>query len=130
MSCYILPLSEKISIISPQQDKSVIHAFPPNGTLRGAVQGNVPVTDAIIIFYLFTCLRLVMNSSSVKAQLVPSYHCPCSCKQKNNSRNRTARERQRPAVPCFSTLSRQQRDIRKNVTEHKMCVLIFSTNFV
>ena len=30
----------------------------------------------------------------------------------------------------FSTLSHKRHDFRKNVTEHKMCVLIFSTTFV
>jgi hypothetical protein len=34
------------------------------------------------------------------------------------------------AVPYFSTLSHKRNDFRKNVIEHKMCVLIFSTNFV
>ena len=33
------------------------------------------------------------------------------------------------APPCFSTLSHKRRDFRKEVTEHKMCVLIFSTTF-
>ena len=33
------------------------------------------------------------------------------------------------ARQCFSTLSHKQHDFRKNVTEHKMCVLIFSTTF-
>jgi hypothetical protein len=33
-------------------------------------------------------------------------------------------------VPYFSTLSHKRHDFRKNVTEHKMCVLIFSTTFV
>ena len=32
--------------------------------------------------------------------------------------------------PHFSTLSHKRYDFRKNVTEHKMCVLIFSTIFV
>ena len=37
-----------------------------------------------------------------------------------------------PSVTCpvlqhFSTLPRKQRDFRKNIIEHKMCVLIFST---
>ena len=31
------------------------------------------------------------------------------------------------APPYFSTLSHKRRDFRKQVTEHKMCVLIFST---
>jgi hypothetical protein len=34
------------------------------------------------------------------------------------------------APPYFSTLSHQRRDFRKNVVEHKMFVLIFSTTFV
>jgi hypothetical protein len=35
-----------------------------------------------------------------------------------------------PAVPYFSTLSRKLNDFRqKRYAEHKMCVLIFSTNF-
>ena len=33
-------------------------------------------------------------------------------------------------LPYFSTLSHKQHDFRKNVIEHKMCVLIFSTTFV
>jgi hypothetical protein len=34
-------------------------------------------------------------------------------------------------LPYFSTLSHKRHDFRKkNVTEHKMCVLIFSTTFV
>jgi hypothetical protein len=35
-----------------------------------------------------------------------------------------------PTVPYFSTLSHKRHDFRKNVIEHKMCVLILSTNFV
>jgi hypothetical protein len=31
-----------------------------------------------------------------------------------------------PAVPCFSTLSHKRHDLRENVSEHKMRVLIFS----
>jgi hypothetical protein len=30
----------------------------------------------------------------------------------------------------FSTVSHKRHDFRKKVTEHKMCVLIFSTTFV
>ena len=30
----------------------------------------------------------------------------------------------------FSTLSHKRYDFRKKVTEHKMCVLVFSTEFV
>jgi hypothetical protein len=30
----------------------------------------------------------------------------------------------------FSTLSHKRQDLEKKVTEHKMCVLIFSTAFV
>ena len=32
------------------------------------------------------------------------------------------------AVQYFSTLSHKQRDFRKKVIEHEMCVMIFSTN--
>jgi hypothetical protein len=35
-----------------------------------------------------------------------------------------------PAVPYFSTVSHKRCDIRKKVTEHKMCILIFSAVFV
>ena len=35
-----------------------------------------------------------------------------------------------PALQYFSTLAHKGHKFRKNVTEHKMCVLIFSTNFV
>jgi hypothetical protein len=34
------------------------------------------------------------------------------------------------AAPNFSTLSHKRCDFRKNVTEHKMCVLILSATFV
>jgi len=34
-----------------------------------------------------------------------------------------------PALPYFSTLSHKRHDLRKNVTENKMCVLIASTTF-
>ena len=33
------------------------------------------------------------------------------------------------SIIFFATLSHKRHDFRKNVTEHKMCVLIFSTNF-
>ena len=32
-----------------------------------------------------------------------------------------------PALHYFSTLSHKRYDFRKNVLEHKMCVLVFST---
>jgi hypothetical protein len=32
--------------------------------------------------------------------------------------------------PNISTLSDKKYDFRENVTEHKMCVLIFSTTFI
>ena len=35
-----------------------------------------------------------------------------------------------PALQYFSTLSHKLHDFREKVTEHKMCVLIFSTTFV
>jgi len=35
-----------------------------------------------------------------------------------------------PALPHFSTLSHERHAFRKEVTEHKMCVLIFSKTFV
>jgi hypothetical protein len=35
-----------------------------------------------------------------------------------------------PAVPYFSILSHKVHDYQKKVIEYKMCVLIFSTNFV
>ena len=34
-----------------------------------------------------------------------------------------------PVLPCFSKLSLKWHDFRKKITEHKMCVSIFSTNF-
>ena len=34
------------------------------------------------------------------------------------------------AIPYFSTLSHKQQDFQENITEHKMCVLIFSIIFV
>jgi len=34
------------------------------------------------------------------------------------------------AVPYFSTLSHKQNDFQNNVTEHKICVVIFSVNFI
>ena len=35
-----------------------------------------------------------------------------------------------PPVQQFSTLSHKLLDFRKNVIDHKMCVLIFSTTFL
>jgi len=35
-----------------------------------------------------------------------------------------------PALQYFSTFSHKRHDFRKKVTEHKMCVLSFSTTFV
>jgi hypothetical protein len=35
-----------------------------------------------------------------------------------------------PGVPYFSTRSDKRHDFRRKVTEHKMCVVIFSTNFL
>jgi len=35
-----------------------------------------------------------------------------------------------PALQYFPTLSHKRHDLRKKVTEHKMCVLIFCTTFV
>ena len=35
-----------------------------------------------------------------------------------------------PAVQYFSTSSHKWYDFREEITEHKMCVLIFSVNFV
>jgi len=35
-----------------------------------------------------------------------------------------------PALPYFFTLSHKQHDFPEEVSEHKMCVLIFSTTFV
>ena len=35
-----------------------------------------------------------------------------------------------PVLPYFSTLPHKRHDFRGKVTEHKMCVLIFSTTFV
>ena len=35
-----------------------------------------------------------------------------------------------PALQNFSTLSHKRHDFRKTVTEHKMCILIFSTTLV
>ena len=32
--------------------------------------------------------------------------------------------------PHFSTISHKRRDFRKNVTEYKMCIFIFSTSFI
>ena len=34
------------------------------------------------------------------------------------------------AVPCLPTISHKLHDFQENVTEHKMCVLIFRTTFV
>ena len=34
-----------------------------------------------------------------------------------------------PAVQYFAKLSHKRYDFRKNLTEHKTCVLILSTNF-
>jgi hypothetical protein len=34
------------------------------------------------------------------------------------------------ATPHFSTLPHKRHDFRKNVTEDKMCILIFSTTFI
>jgi hypothetical protein len=34
------------------------------------------------------------------------------------------------AAPYFSKLSHKRHDIRKKVTKHKICVLIFSTNLI
>ena len=37
----------------------------------------------------------------------------------------------RPLVPpYFSTLSHKRHDFQEKVTEHKMCILIFSTTFI
>jgi hypothetical protein len=43
-----------------------------------------------------------------------------------------ARKAHAPVAPLyiFSTVPHKWQDFRENVTEHKMCVLIFSTTFV
>jgi hypothetical protein len=92
---------------------------PPLGSLTGPLWREMPVYRALCIpLDNVTKIPLIRISAALGIQhalrmrriILPSVTCP--------------------AVPYCSTLSHKRHDYRKKVTQHEMCFLIFSKNFI
>ena len=74
--------------------------------------------------HCFTGQAVIITYSECVSVCV-SFRYPACCVQSPCCHLRPA-----PVYNIFPTLSHKRYDFQENVTEHKMCVMIFSTTFV